>query len=143
MVPWRETGRGVVLPWLCDQFGHMNVRWYAQHFDDASFQVWSLIGCGPDMFARHGIFAVVANTKIDFVRELRAGRLFTMKSGFLRLGNKSVTYATRMYDSDLGTLHATNEATEVFFDPATRKPAAMPGEIRERIAAGLVDPKEP
>ena len=36
-----EIYRAVVFPWHCDHIGHMNVRWYAHHFDDAGFPVGS------------------------------------------------------------------------------------------------------
>ena len=29
-----EILRGVVHPWYCDTFGHMNVRWYSHFFDE-------------------------------------------------------------------------------------------------------------
>ncbi len=143
MAAWRESGRGVVFPWLCDQFGHMNVRWYAAHFDDASFQVWSLIGLGPAEFDKRGIVAVVAGTKIDFVKEIHAGRLFVMRGGFVRLGTKSVTYLNKMFDADTGELKAVNEVTEVFFDPKTRRSAPMPADLRAVVERNLVDPKGP
>jgi acyl-CoA thioester hydrolase len=143
MATWRESGRGMVFPWLCDQFGHMNVRWYAAHFDDASFQVWPLVGLGPAEFEKRGVVAVVASTKIDFVREIHVGRAFVMRSGFVRVGGKSVTYMTRMFDAESGTLHAVNEATEVFFDPRARKAAPMPDDMRAVLERNLVDPKGP
>jgi len=34
-----EILRGVVHPWYCDTFGHMNVRWYSHFFDDAAFHL--------------------------------------------------------------------------------------------------------
>jgi len=37
-----EILRGVVHPWYCDTFGHMNVRWYSHFFDDAAFHLWPL-----------------------------------------------------------------------------------------------------
>jgi acyl-CoA thioester hydrolase len=140
MAEWGETGRGVVVPWICDQFGHMNVRWYANHFDDASFQVWSLIGVDIMSWKDKGVVAVVANTKIDFIKELQVGELFLMKSGFVRVGTKSVTYHQKMFNSYTKELHATNEITEVFFDPVARKAAPMPDEIRSVLEANLVDP---
>ena len=41
---WIEVYRSIVLPSHCDHFGHMNVRYYAKHFDDGGFQMWDLIG---------------------------------------------------------------------------------------------------
>lgn len=137
---WQESGRGVVHPWLCDQFGHMNVRKYVEYFDDASFQVWSLIGAGVREMEARGVITVVASTKYDFVQEMNVGQMLVIKSGFTRVGTKSVTYMSKMYDADVGTLHAVNEAVEVFFDPETRKPAPMPEFFKETLGANLVDP---
>ena len=44
-----------------------------------------------------------------------------------------------MYNVDTGVLCATQDSVEVFFDPETRTSAPMPDDIRERIAANLVD----
>ena len=65
MAQWLETYRGVVLPWHCDQFGHMNVRWYAHFFDDAGFHVWARNGIGHKQMVDDGIHTVVARTTID------------------------------------------------------------------------------
>ena len=38
------TFRGVVYPWHCDHMGHMNLTWYAGKFDEATWNLLSLIG---------------------------------------------------------------------------------------------------
>lgn len=47
-----EVYRGVVFPWQCDHFGHMNVRWYAHHFDDGGFHLWTMAGVGQKDIAK-------------------------------------------------------------------------------------------
>lgn len=119
----------------------MNVRNYVVYFDDASFQVWTLAGASIREMEPYGVITVVATTKYDFIKEMKTGQALVMKSAFTRLGTRSVTYVTRMFDADDGTLHATNEAVEVFFDPDTRTPTAMPDFFRQTIEANLVDPE--
>ncbi len=138
MAEWIETHRGVVFPWNCDQFGHMNVRHYASHFDDAGFHVWAVVGIGPASFEDLGVITVVARTTTDFKRELRAGVMFVIESGFTRVGVKSVTYAHRMREAETGALAATQEAVEVFFDTKARRSAPMPADLRQRLLANLV-----
>ena len=121
----------------------MNVRKYVDYFDDASFQVWTLAGVGVREMEARGVITVVASTKYDFVKEMNVGQMLVIKSGFTKVGNKSVTYMSKMYDADVGTLHAVNQAVEVFFDPETRKPAPMPDFFRQTIGANLVDPNGP
>ena len=141
MTEWRETGRGVVLPWMCDHFGHMNVRHYASDFDDASFHIWSLAGVTVDDFERHGCVTVVASTRIKFLRELPVGRLFLIQSGIIKIGTKSVTFQQKMTDANTDILHAVNEVVEVFFDSTARASMPIPDDIRDRIAGNLVDPE--
>lgn len=137
---WKETGRNVVHPWLCDQFGHMNVRFFTEFFVDASFHVWTVNGVGVTRMEERGVFTVVANMSFDFLREVTAGQMLVIRSAFIGVGNTSATYLQRMYDADHGTLHATNTGVEVFFNPNTREKAAMPDWFRERLLACVVDP---
>lgn len=143
MTEWQETGRGVVMPWQCDHFGHMNVRWYGHAFDDSGFHIWTLIGIALKDIEARGVHTVVASARTDFVRELKAGELFVIRSGFTRVGTKSCSYRQKMFNADSGDLHAVNEVVEVFFDPVTRKAAPMPDDVRSLLAARLVDPEGP
>lgn len=139
---WWESNRGVVHPWLCDTFGHMNVRWYLHFFDDAAFHIWSLLGLSlQKMEEEFGVHTVVASAKIDYHRELRDGDVFVIKSGFTRIGSKSCTYTQKMIHADTGAHHATHEGVEVIFDPKTRKPAPMPDKLRELLEAHRADPE--
>jgi len=38
---------GGVYPWCCDHMGHMNVMWYAEKFDEATWHLLSQIGIMP------------------------------------------------------------------------------------------------
>jgi acyl-CoA thioester hydrolase len=138
MAEWRETFRGVVFPWNCDHIGHMNVRWYAHHFDDAGFHLWSVIGLPQSEMHARGIGLVVAQIKIDYIREMKAGDLLVVKSGFIHVGNRSLKHLARMSNADTGVLCATQETVEVFFDPKTRKSAPMPEDIRRKLLDHVV-----
>lgn len=133
-----EVYRGVVFPWMCDHIGHMNVRWYSHHFDDAGFHLWSVIGMSQREMHAGGVQVVVAQTTIKFLRELKAGELILIKAGITKVGNKSVVHFAKMFNADTGTLHATEETVEVFFDPKTRSAAPMPEEFRARLLPHVV-----
>ncbi len=137
---WRELTRGVVHPWHHDQFGHMNVRWYAHFFDDAVFHLWSEFGIGLQTLERDfGVHSVTARATTDFVKELTAGDLVRIEGGVARLGTKSVTFAMRMRHVDTGEIHATYNIVEVLFDPKTRASAPIPAPLREALSAFVVD----
>ena len=129
-----EILRGVVHPWHCDNFGHMNVRWYSHFFDDAAFHLWPLYwGSHQKMLDVFGIHTVTASATIKFQKELRAGDLILVDSLLTRIGNKSCTFTERMLHVDTKLVHATYETTEVFFDPQTRTSTEMPVLIKQAL----------
>lgn len=131
MTTWFETFRGVVHPWMCDQFGHLNVRFYAHVFDDSGFALWPMVGVGRLVFEREGVHTVVARTETDFHAELPPGRFIVVRSRFERIGGKSVSYVQELRDADTELVHAEQRVVEVFFDPKTRRACAMPEAIRQ------------
>ncbi len=139
----KEITRGVVHPWHCDSFGHMNVRWYGHFFDDGAYHVWSVYwGSHQRMESEFGVHTVTARAATSFLAELVAGDLIIVDCALTRLGGKSCTFLERMRHADTGRIHATYELTEVFFDPKTRKAAPMPAPIREALAPMLATPAE-
>src|SRR5688572_11470470 len=94
-----EVYRGVVFPWMCDHIGHMNVRWYAHHFDDAGFHLWSMAGVSQREMRERGTQVVVAQTTIKYIRELNAGDLILIRAGFVKVGEKSVVHIAKMYNA--------------------------------------------
>ncbi len=138
MGQWMETNRTVVFPAQCDHLGHMNVRYYAHAFDDASFHAWALIGITFEDMHAEGAVTVVAHTATDFIHEVTAGSLIKVESAFVKLGTKSTTYHQRIINAENGTLHANQQVVEVFFDLKTRQSVAMPDAFREKIEATLI-----
>ncbi len=129
-----EILRGVVHPWYCDNFGHMNVRYYSHFFDDAAYHLWPLYwGSHKKMQETFGVHTVTASVKLQFQQELVAGDLIIVDSLLSNIGTKSCTFTGRMLHADTKKVHATCETIEVFFDPQTRKATQMPLEIRKAL----------
>lgn len=137
MSTWLITHRTVVHTWMCDHFGHLNVRFYAHIFDDSGFALWPMSGVSRAMFEASGVHTVVARTETDFRTELPVGRAVLVRSRFDRLGTKSVHYVQQLCDADTEAVHAEQRAVEVFFDPKTRAACAMPDPIRAAVTAVL------
>jgi acyl-CoA thioester hydrolase len=137
-----ETYRGVVFPWHCDHFGHMNVRWYGGFFDDAAFQIWTMLGYGIKRMEVDGYHTVIARSTIEYKREIGPGDLFVIETGFIACGTKSSTHIQRMVNADTGVMHATQETVEVFFHAETRSAIAIPDNIRVLIESRLVSRDE-
>ncbi|HVJ11136.1 MAG TPA: acyl-CoA thioesterase, partial [Burkholderiales bacterium] len=58
-----ETYRGAVYPWHCDHMGHMNVMWYVGKFDEATWNLFALLGVTTTFLKenRRGMAAVQQN----------------------------------------------------------------------------------
>ena len=135
----REITRGVAHAWYCDNFGHMNVRWYSHIFDDGAYHVWPAFwGSHQLMQEKFGVHTVTASAKINFIKELISGDLVIVDCVVTRVGSKSVTFMERMAHVDTKEIHATYEMTEVFFDPNTRKSAPIPDEIKDALTPLVV-----
>ena len=139
MADWFVTYRGIVLPRHCDHYGHMNVRYYAQFFDDGGFQMLHHAGISQANLKTRGIGLVVANLSIDFVAEIKAGELMRIEGAYRRVGTKSLTHEQRMYAAERGQLCATQIEIEVFFDVEKRTSAPMPDDIRTLIEPLVID----
>jgi acyl-CoA thioester hydrolase len=134
-----ETYRSTVFPWHCDQFGHMNARWYAAHFDDASFHLYQRSGLSYGHMRKAGsIITVVAEIRIEYRHEMVAGDLLVIRSGFTRLGNKSLQRTAWLCNAEDDTLCAIEHARDVFFDEETRASAPMPDAFRTVLAQHLL-----
>ena len=137
---WNELHRGVVMPAHCDAYGHMNVRHYAAIFDDAGFHLLGRAGVSLADLRARGLGTVVASLTIDFHHELTAGQLTVVQGAFIRVGAKSITSEMRLYESDTMVHCATQKTVEVCFDTKLRQSAALPDDVRTKIARHLVTP---
>ena len=121
MTTWHELHTGVVHPWLCDQFGHLNVRNYSNLFNEAQFFAYARAGFPQSVALKHGGHGVAAICRTNFLKELPMGSLINIDGGIVASSNKTFTFFCRMYNVETGELHATSESQEVFFDPTSRK----------------------
>lgn len=131
---------GVVHPWHLDQFGHMNVRWYAHIFDDASFLFWNRLGLDLSMMTdRLGVHTVTAKSTMHFQAELLGGTCYQMSGEVTGIGTKSVTLALRLTSDDGRIEHAVYEVVEVFVDADTHRSIKIPETVRARLETALVE----
>ncbi|MGB1882954.1 MAG: acyl-CoA thioesterase [Gammaproteobacteria bacterium] len=142
-VPWIAISRGIAMPWHCDHYGHMNVRWYAHAFDDATLTLWSCIGIDMREIHASGAHTVIGKSTTNYRQEITAGDPWQVFGAFTRMGTKSVTAALQMKDAATGLLRAEHEAVIVFFDPETRTSAPIPQACRDAVAGLLPDDVAP
>jgi acyl-CoA thioester hydrolase len=127
---------GVAHPWMCDTMGHMNVRYYAGMFDDASFQLLGHIAGleGADEASKG--WADV-RSEIDYKHEAKAGTLLTIRSHVIKLGRTSITFEQVMSGSLDNAVHAVNRTVSVRFDLVSRVAIEFDAAMRARAEALL------
>ena len=132
MSEWMMTYRGVVCPWHCDHMGHMNVMWYAGKFDEACWQLLSMIGLSTARFKQDGTGMAAVEQHIQYKRELHAGDSVTIQSALLEVKDKSVHMLHKMIDDTTGEVAATMVVVGVHIDATVRKAIRLPEDVRAR-----------
>ena len=126
----------VVQRWHLDQFGHMNVRWYAHLFDDAIWMLWGALGLDQrSLQDDHGCHTVTAASETTFRRECVDGDLIAVEGAVARVGTKSVAFDLGARTRRTGEVHALCRVVEVFVSPGDHAARPMPGAVRARLEA--------
>jgi acyl-CoA thioester hydrolase len=127
-----ETYRGAVYPWHCDHMGHMNVMWYVGKFDEATWNLFALLGVTTTFLKenRRGMAAVQQN--ITYKRELLAGETVIVRSAFLEVREKLARFVHEMRNGVTGEVSAICVLTGVHTDSQSRKSCPFPPEILQR-----------
>ena len=126
-----ETWRGMAHPWNCDTMGHMNTRFYAAIYDDASFHF--LARLAPSRVQKEsGLGWADVRQLIEYKQEVESGALLLVRTVLKRLGRTSVEYRHELRDAESDLLHSTSEQVTVRFDLVARKAAPLDDDIRRR-----------
>ena len=104
MTVWHELHTGVVHPWLCDQFGHLNVRNYAVLFNEAQFFAYARAGFPQSVALKYGGHGVAAIGRTTFIKELPAGSLIKIDGGMVASSTKTFTFLLRMFNEEESSL---------------------------------------
>lgn len=132
-----RTLEASVEPRFIDGMGHMNVAWYVHLFDLATWAFFERLGLDSAYRARAhtGMFAVEEHVR--YLAELREGDPLEVHTRLLAEGPKSLRLLHVMTDPARARLAATAEVVGVHVDLTTRRSAAIPPDITERLRAAL------
>lgn len=131
------TYKGAVLPWHCDEMGHMNVMWYVGKFDEATRHLFSEIGITSAFMRDNNRGMAAVEQTIQYKRELLAGDIVSVHSVLLEMKDRVVRFAHEMRKADTDELAATTTLTAVHLDKIARRACAFPQDIRAKAAALL------
>jgi acyl-CoA thioester hydrolase len=116
MAEMQITYRGVVHPWHCDMMGHMNVVWYVSKFDEASWQIASMLGLTSSYFLKKHMGIAAVQQNITNKSEIVAGSTLTVRSGVLEIKEKVMRLVHEMRNDTTGEVAAMMVMTVVHFN---------------------------
>jgi len=123
------TYRGAVYPWHCDHVGHMNVMWYTGKFDEATWNLFALLGVTPRYLRENKRGMAALEQKTTYQRELHPGDVITVRSRLLELQGKKIRFVHEMINGETGEVAATTELMGVHMDTEIRKSCVFPDRI--------------
>lgn len=131
------TYRGVVYGWQCDHMGHLNVTWYTGKFDEATWNLFAMLGITPTYIReqKHGIAGVQQN--IAYKKELAVGEVVFVRSSILEVRDKVIRCLHELVNGETEVVCATSDLTVVHMNLTTRKSAPYPAEVLKRARARM------
>ncbi len=133
------TYRGVVYPWQCDHMGHMNVMFYVGKFDEATWNLFFLLGLTPSLLREQNRGMAAVEQNITYKSELVAGDVVTIRSGVVEIRDKVVRFYHEMRNEENGQIAATTTLTAVHIDTQARKSCPFPERVIERARGMIVE----
>lgn len=143
MSGYRETFRGSVAAWECDQYGHMNVQFYMARLSDAAALTMTLGGMGEAALHERRLGIVAVHQDLDYLRELRAGDPIRMESGLKSVDGRKIVFHHRLFNAETGALCFKADVLGLCFDLATRRSIEFPADLKQSLAALIVSGEEP
>jgi len=133
----QTTYFGAVYPGETDHMGHLNVAYYVQKFDAATWNFFFNIGVTPSMLRETSLGLAAVEQVLNYKKELMPGDVLEIRTRILDLSEKKVRFRHEMIDRESGQIAATCELLGVCFDRAAHKSRAFPPEIFKKAQAAL------
>ncbi|OGA25592.1 MAG: thioesterase [Betaproteobacteria bacterium RIFCSPLOWO2_02_FULL_67_19] len=111
--------------------GHMNVMWYVGKFDEATWNLFALVGITPTLLRTQSRGMAAVQQNIGYRRELNAGDVVTVRSAVLEVRDKVLRFVHEMRNAESGEIAAVCELTGVHIDTLARKSCPFPTEVLE------------
>jgi acyl-CoA thioester hydrolase len=116
-----------------DVYGHVNNVVHYLMFDTA-VNGWLIEATGADI-RRLPAIGVVVETSCRYFSELRFPEVVTAGIGLERLGTSSVVYRLALFGQRSEQPAAVGRFVHVYVDAKSRRPVAVPDEIRKALRA--------
>jgi len=132
--PFVHDGLSVRPDWI-DVNRHMNIAYYVLVFDQALDHAFPGMGFELDRLKPINGSAFTAELHVTYLRELQEGDPIRVTTQLLEFDDKRCRFLQCLYHAGESYLAATQEWLMLFVDLGSRRVAAMPGWLQQRLAA--------
>jgi len=122
-----------VEPAWIDYNGHLNMAYYNVLFDRAVDEAFELVGIGPAYVERQRRSFFTAEVHVRYLRELHVGDPVRVTLQLLNFDSKRLHFFEQLFHATEGWVSATSENMALHVDLDTKKSAAFPADVSERL----------
>lgn len=133
----QTTYFGTVYPGETDHMGHLNVAYYVQKFDAATWNFFFNIGITPSMLRETSVGHAAVEQVLNYKKELMPGDVLEIRTRILDVSEKKVRFRHEMIQRETGQIAATCELLGVCFDREAHKSRSFPPEVLKKAHAAL------
>ena len=133
-VPFSGARGRVRKEWI-DYNGHLNVGYYHVAFDTASDLFFDFLGLTAGFREQHQGSTFALESHLNFLREVKEGDWLQFEARLIDFDAKRIHFYMEMMHADQGYVAASYESLSAYVTMTTRRTAAMPAELLDRMAA--------
>jgi len=119
--------------------GHMNVQHYVGMFDQATWQMFAMIGITPTYMREQHCGVAAVRQNISYRRELLPGDAITIRTGILEINQKVIRFYHEMMKDETAEMSATTLISGIHMDTQTRKACPFPQDVVTRASQMIVE----
>src|SRR5258708_37609702 len=132
--PFVSTVMTVDSQWI-DYNGHLSMAYYTVLSDRAVDEAFVLVGLGPSYVQKRGASFFTAEAHVRYLRELKAGDPVRVVLRLIDYDEKRLHLYAELHHAVEGWISATSEQLALHVDLKTKKVAAFPDDVLERLAS--------
>ena len=121
-----KTYQGTIYPWNCDHMGHMNVKFYVEKFDEATWNLFAYLGLSSNYFREKKKGMVALEQNLKYHKEVLAGDTIYIESEVVEIKGKIIRFKHDMYNFESNEKIAETEIVGLHIDTEKRKGVVIP-----------------
>ena len=121
-----KTYQGTIYTWNCDHMNHMNVKFYVEKFDEATWNLFAYLGLSSNYLRENKKGMVALEQNIKYQKEVFAGDNIYIESEVIEIKGKIIRFKHDMYNLESNEKVAETKIAGLHIDIEKRKGVMIP-----------------